>query len=263
MARARNLKPSFFTDAELLECPFWVRLLFEGLWVHADRRGILADSPKQIKIDIFPADDVDIESGLTELAAHGLIERYVAKGKRCILILSFGRHQNPHKDEQPNHLPSKEECEQDVPPVQTPGKQDANPDDSLVLPLSPESLLAESLIDDGAGAPAVRYSREFESFWSEWSKPPSKGHGTKKEAYDSWKSLGLDARGRDAARQEVIDGLHRWQQTRKWRDGYVRDCFRWLKARGWADDVPDEVAPRAGPQPKQRFGPNDFANAKV
>jgi hypothetical protein len=106
MARTRNLKPQFFTDAELLECPFWVRLLFQGLWVHADCRGILADSVKQIKISVFPADSVDVEAGLTELAERGFIVRYSAAGQRCIAIPAFARHQSPHPKEPESLLPA-------------------------------------------------------------------------------------------------------------------------------------------------------------
>lgn len=260
MARARTLKPSFFHDAELLECAFWVRVLFAGLWVYADRRGVLADNPKQIKIDVFPSDDVDVEAGLAELASRGFIARYTAQGKRCLQVVAFLRHQNPHKDEQPNHLPSKEECEQGVGMVAAPGQQSANP---AVSTTNTDSLNPEPVSPPtGADTPSVRYSREFEAFWSVWSQPPSKGHGSKKEAYDAWKALGLDARGRDAARQEVVNGLRAWQQTRKWREGYVRDCHRWLRARGWADEVPDEPQPRGSPPAPPR-GANAFYEAAL
>lgn len=55
MARMRTIKPGFFTDEELVELPFEVRLLFVGLWTLADREGRLTDKPKQIKMAIFPA----------------------------------------------------------------------------------------------------------------------------------------------------------------------------------------------------------------
>ena len=49
MARARNIKPSFFTN-ELLgtEDPM-VSLTFAGLWCLADKEGILEDRPLRIK----------------------------------------------------------------------------------------------------------------------------------------------------------------------------------------------------------------------
>ena len=52
MARARNIKPGFFTNDELVELPFATRLLFIGLWTIADREGRMVDRPKKIKMEI-------------------------------------------------------------------------------------------------------------------------------------------------------------------------------------------------------------------
>ena len=54
MARARNLKPSFFTNDILAEVPALGRLLFQGLWCVADREGRLADRPRKLKAEILP-----------------------------------------------------------------------------------------------------------------------------------------------------------------------------------------------------------------
>src|SRR5688572_30573314 len=151
MARARNLKPQFFTDAELIECEHWVRLLFAGLWTLADRRGILADRPKQIGIDIFPREALDIEAGLAELDTRGLIRRYESQeGVKCIRVVNFAKHQNPHRDEKSSELPE----EQDTGTVLTPGQHSVNRADSLSLDslvLSPDSLSLDCL--GGADAP--------------------------------------------------------------------------------------------------------------
>lgn len=105
MARARNLKPGFFRNAELVELPFHTRLLFAGLWLLADREGRLKDRPKQIKMDLFPADDVDIPAAITELAAAGMLERYSVENQHYIQITNFLKHQNPHRDEKPSLIP--------------------------------------------------------------------------------------------------------------------------------------------------------------
>ena len=55
MARARNIKPGFFLNEELVELPFSTRLLFIGLWTLADRDGRMEDKPKRIKMSLFPA----------------------------------------------------------------------------------------------------------------------------------------------------------------------------------------------------------------
>lgn len=108
MARARNIKPGFFRNAQLVELAFDRRLLFAGLWTLADREGRLEDRPKQIKMEIFPADNVDVDKALNDLAEAELILRYAAGGKRYIQIVSFLKHQHPHHMEAPSTIPKPE-----------------------------------------------------------------------------------------------------------------------------------------------------------
>jgi len=95
MARARTIKPGFFKNEYLVELPFEYRLLFVGLWTLADSEGHLEDRPKRIKMELFPADDVDVDQGLVELARYGFIERYECEEDdvRVISILKFAEHQ--------------------------------------------------------------------------------------------------------------------------------------------------------------------------
>src|SRR5690606_22686976 len=81
MARARNIKPAFFMNEDLVELPFQDRLLFIGLWTLADREGRLEDRPKRIKMEIFPADEVNVDESLTRLASTGMILRYQVDGE--------------------------------------------------------------------------------------------------------------------------------------------------------------------------------------
>lgn len=105
MARARNIKPAFFKNELLAECPPLARLLFVGLWCVADREGRLEDRPKRLKVEILPYDDCDVDELLGILATRGFIERYVMDDVPCILIPAFKRHQNPHHREASSILP--------------------------------------------------------------------------------------------------------------------------------------------------------------
>lgn len=111
MARARNLKPSFFKNEKLVARSFPARLLYEGLWCLADRRGVLKDKPQWIKMEIFPADAVDVDALLSELATlrpdeeRPLVVRYELAGKKCVWIVGFDEHNRPHPKEHPNDLP--------------------------------------------------------------------------------------------------------------------------------------------------------------
>jgi len=105
MARARGIKPGFFRNADLVELPFESRLLFIGLWTIADRAGRLEDRPKQIKMEIFPADDIDCDAAIQSLANIGMVARYEVDGKKYLQVTNFAKHQNPHRDEKASTLP--------------------------------------------------------------------------------------------------------------------------------------------------------------
>lgn len=142
MARSRNIKPGFFSDAELCECDIWVRMLFAGLWTLADREGRLLDKPKQIGLDLFPRDRLDIDAGLSELAEHGLIVRYAVNDVQIIQVKNFTKHQNPHKDERASILPAQEiEDDLAVTIIQAPGFM---PENTVQDGIKPSSLRADS-----------------------------------------------------------------------------------------------------------------------
>lgn len=103
--RARNIKPGFYKNADLVECSISARYLAPGLWMMADKEGRLEDRPRQIKIEIFPCDDVDVNQLLDELAAHQHIQRYEIGGKRFIQICKFKEHQRPHSNETDSVIP--------------------------------------------------------------------------------------------------------------------------------------------------------------
>jgi hypothetical protein len=107
MARARLIKPGFFTNDAIVELPAFTRLLFIGLWTLADREGRLEDRPKRIRMEIFPADDVDVDRALDDLAAAGFIQRYSADdGARYLQVANFLKHQNPHPREAKSAIPA-------------------------------------------------------------------------------------------------------------------------------------------------------------
>jgi hypothetical protein len=109
MARARNIKPGFFKNEELVELPYEYRLLFIGLWTLADREGRLEDRPKRVKMEVFPADNVDVEAGLDALQGAGFIQRYSVGECQYIQVVNFTKHQNPHKNERPSSIPAPEQ----------------------------------------------------------------------------------------------------------------------------------------------------------
>lgn len=106
MARARNIKPSFFTNDKLAECEPLARLLFAGLWTIADRAGRLEDRPKKIRAEILPYDDFDCNNLLNQLVKYGFILRYIVDENQYIQILNFEKHQHPHMKESASTIPA-------------------------------------------------------------------------------------------------------------------------------------------------------------
>lgn len=106
MARIRTIKPQFFIDQDIAALHPLSRILFQGLWCLADRRGRLEDKPQQIKVQILPYDNHDIESALKELSGGKFIVRYETEGKKYIEIRSFEKHQHCHIKEPESTIPA-------------------------------------------------------------------------------------------------------------------------------------------------------------
>lgn len=156
MARSRNIKPGFFTNEDLVELDFATRLLFAGLWTVADRDGRLQDRPKKIKIDIFPADNLDIDAMLQALHNGKFIVRYEIYGSKFIQISNWTKHQNPHHTEKASEIPGINAVLTVKPTLdntQAPKQDGECLADSLLL--IPDSLIPDSLIEIPQAAPAT------------------------------------------------------------------------------------------------------------
>jgi len=106
VARARNIKPGLFKNEVLGVADPLYTLLFEGLWLLADREGRLENRPLRIKAEVFPyRDGLDMASMLSWLESAGFIRCYTANGLALIQIDNFTKHQNPHKNEPESNLP--------------------------------------------------------------------------------------------------------------------------------------------------------------
>lgn len=93
MARIRTIKPDFWTDERIVELDMPARLFFIGSWNFADDNGNLPRSPKKLKMQVFPADAIDVEPLIHSLIAHGLFDEYTVKGEKYLHIKGFRKHQ--------------------------------------------------------------------------------------------------------------------------------------------------------------------------
>jgi hypothetical protein len=144
MSRSRNIKPGFFKNEILVGLSFEYRLLFIGLWTLADREGRLEDRPTRIRMELFPADAVDVNAGLQALHDSGFILRYAVGVARYIQIIAWDKHQSPHFKEQKSLIPAPgmpQALETQGKPKAS-GITEASP---TVAALIPSSLIPDSL----------------------------------------------------------------------------------------------------------------------
>ena len=160
MPKIRTVKPDFFKDEDLAELPFWVRILYEGLWVLADREGRLEERPKKIKAELFPYDKVDIVKGLELLAQTKpfsptktpFIKRYQVENDQYIQILAWHRHQRPHHTEAESKIPtmSLKEAKEAFPEKTSPTREPENNGEVTVnSPLTHGELTVSSPLTHG------------------------------------------------------------------------------------------------------------------
>jgi len=112
MPRIRTIKPEFWSDGKILRARIPSRLFFIGLWNFSDDHGVMIEDPIEIKAKIFPADNLDIEAMIDELAGLGLLIRYEKSGQKYFIVKNFLDHQvidRPRKTSLP--LPTKEDIQ--------------------------------------------------------------------------------------------------------------------------------------------------------
>ena len=95
MARYRTIKPEFWTSEQVMECSPVARLLFIGVWNFCDDGGNHPASPKTLKAEVFPADDISadiITNFIGELTRNDLLIEYEVDGK-CYWHVTGWHHQ--------------------------------------------------------------------------------------------------------------------------------------------------------------------------
>lgn len=95
MARIRSVHPGQTKDEAFVECSPWARLLAIFIRNHADDQGVFEWKPKTLKMEIFPADDVDVPALLAELEATNQVKRFEDSGRAYGVIRNFTKYQKP------------------------------------------------------------------------------------------------------------------------------------------------------------------------
>ncbi len=97
MARKRMVDPEFWLDEEITSLGFEFRLFYIGTWNFADDYGVVENSAKKLKAQVFPYDDVDCEPMITKLIKLGKFIEFEAEGKKWLFIKKFLKYQRVDK----------------------------------------------------------------------------------------------------------------------------------------------------------------------
>lgn len=230
--RARNIKPGFFCNEELVELSPVCRLFFIGLWCFADREGRFEARPTKIKMAIFPAESHDIQAMLNDLTRTGFLHFYEVNGSKFYEINNFARHQKPHIREQESNIPPRNEQSTAL----------AVPEHNLgtVEPALNEDC-GMRIVDCGKmkdGSPALPGPQAapaglptgFAEFWEAYPKKKSKGVALK-----AWIRLAPNAELR-AVMMAAIQKQKGWPEWVKEGGEFIPHPATWINAMGWTDE---------------------------
>lgn len=231
MARARNIKPSFFTSEQVADnCPLG-RLLFIGLWTQADYKGDVEWKARTLKIQILPWDDCDIKQLAINLDKSGLIRFYSDGNNTYLNIPNFERHQNPHKNEREkgSDVPEySDDLRQRIdlntltinPDKSRAKRNDSQSDRADSLLLNPESPTPESVNPESE---PMALKTKFDL--SDWPELPTQ------QTYDDW--LAMRKRIKADVSQTVINGFKNELHKAHYAGLSVDACLQECVTRNW------------------------------
>lgn len=227
MARIRTIKPSFFRHGELFDAEqqsgLPLRVAYAGLWTIADREGRFKYKPRDIKVEVLPYDDVNMEQVLTALEAGAFIQTYTANGQKYAYIPAFSEHQHINKNEPISTIPA--------PPQNISGrakrvrKQQEHP-------------------QEGKGKEGKDISSNqdsaFERFWKEYPRREAKAD-----------ALRVFEKVSEKVSPEILIAAARAYAAKKAKDDpkFTKMAATWLNKECWADEgidptslpTPDEI----------------------
>jgi hypothetical protein len=273
MARARTIKPRFFTNETLGELTPLARLLFAGLWCLADREGRLEDRPRRIKTETLPYDDCDVDELLTGLHDKQFILRYLVNGEPYIQILAWKKHQHPHVKEQASTIPAPDMhgasmvqgdvlhgasmVQGDVLHGACTGISGTSPSLYLLPITCIDTPVPSDQTDSSNGSSVSEKSVDLTVFDGEEPLDYYERHFRGEWHSDTWRHFPRYVNTSEKL-GAFAKNLPLWMRTRKYRDGFGTNSVKFLSSGIWLKPPSRELmgdAPRASPQATPEIPP--------
>lgn len=89
--------PEFWLDEQITSLGYEYRLFYIGTWNFADDYGVVENSAKKLKAQIFPYDAVDCDQMITKLIDAKRLIPFEADGKKWLYIKNFLKYQRVDK----------------------------------------------------------------------------------------------------------------------------------------------------------------------
>lgn len=256
MARIRSIHPGFFTDEDIVSVSAFARLLFLGIGVEADDKGVFEWKPITLKMRLFPADNIDIDALLSELEAVNAIRSYEIAGRKFGAIRNFRKFQRPKT---PNDIHPITDDLRNYVGLTGPISEITHDKDAPFLPkgeIVPQmeegggnsKVRDKSLVQTPRDKRAAEIDLEFsETFWPAYPRKAAKGAAEK----------AFRAARKTASLEEIMSGVTRYAKERAGKDKqYTAHPSRWLNAKSWTDEptAPSGSMPSGEPSRVFLFG---------
>lgn len=226
MPRIRTIKPEFWTDPVMVQLPPLARLFYIGTWNFAIcDQGHLEDDPLRLKLQILPAESVDVGDLMDALVQAGRLERIEVDGGRYLHICNLAEHQKVDG----RWTPRCPVCTHQAPPslTQTPRASPKNAETHRSKGREGKGKEGKGKV--GADAPE---SDAFATFYALYPKKASRPQASKahkaalKKADEGTILAGLKAH------------LPIWERTER---QFIPNPATWLNGERWADDLDEDA----------------------
>ena len=264
MARIRTIKPEFWVSEQVVDCSMTARLLFIGMWNFCDDSGIHPASPRMLKMEVFPGDDInatDVRRLIDELIQCGLLKEYEAEGRQFWLVTGW-HHQKVEKPNKKYPFPPnggqgvRDSSEVDQRPVDDQSTNNQRPVDpvresslreSNNTPPTPSE--GESVSDD---EPKDEIAHHFQTWWQQF---PRYRRGAKGPTEKKYRSL---CKRRQATPSVLQAGLDRYLQAGYGSSKYAKGALAWLNGELWTiDEFPPAGDATGPPKPAIELTPDE------
>lgn len=105
MARIRSIHPGLTKGEAYMEMTMQAKAAWPNLWMHCDDQGVFEWKPKRLKAEIFPSDNIDMETILNEFEALDCVKKFTVDGKLYGAVRNFRKYQRPKKANSVHPLP--------------------------------------------------------------------------------------------------------------------------------------------------------------